>query len=309
MAAEALPAGLVAEAECMVAALRRELTSERLVLLRDVRLSPLRQQTNETCLPVTSPAAFTAAWSQALTEVAWVWPLAPETGGVLADLSAEVAAAGKGLLGSRPEAVRLSGDKYATFRRLEEKAIPCVPTWRADGFDGGLPPPWVVKPADGVGCDGVRLVTEARPPATGLIQPYLDGEFLSLSAVFAAGAGVCLSVNRQRIEIEAGIFHLRGCEVNALPLTDAWQELVSRIAAAIPGLWGYGGIDVIRTATGPVVVEINPRLTLSYAGLREALGVPLAPEIVALARGETDLAGIARWRRRLGRGRSVWVEA
>jgi predicted ATP-grasp superfamily ATP-dependent carboligase len=37
-------------------------------------------------------------------------------------------------------------------------------------------------------------------------------------------------------------------------------------------LWGYAGIDLILTAGGPVILEINPRLTTSYVGLRQATG-------------------------------------
>ncbi|BCX89473.1 tyramine---L-glutamate ligase [Methylomarinovum tepidoasis] len=306
MAAEPLPAGLVAEAECMLTALRRELAAERVLLLRDARLPLTCCGTNETVIPVASEAEFAAAWVQGLDAADYVWPLAPETGGILADLSRRIQVAGKVLLGSRPDAVRLCGDKYATFRRLREQSIACVPTRRHDEVDAGLPPPWVVKPADGVGCEGVRLVTGKDDLGPGLVQPYLQGKHLSLSAVFAAGKGVCLSVNRQRIGIEAGFFHLRGCEVNVLPVSE-WQDPVARIAAAVPGLWGYAGVDLIVTAEGPVVVEINPRLTLSYAGLGEALGETVAPKVLALARGQTDIDDIARWRRRLGRGRPVEV--
>jgi predicted ATP-grasp superfamily ATP-dependent carboligase len=47
--------------------------------------------------------------------------------------------------------------------------------------------------------------------------------------------------------------------------------LASEIAAAIPLLWGYVGVDLVLTESGPVVLEINPRLTTSYCGLRHAL--------------------------------------
>jgi len=52
-----------------------------------------------------------------------------------------------------------------------------------------------------------------------------------------------------------------------------YQQIASAVAAAIPGLWGYVGVDLIEGPDGPVVLEINPRLTTSYAGLRDAVGV------------------------------------
>ena len=51
-----------------------------------------------------------------------------------------------------------------------------------------------------------------------------------------------------------------------------FADLARRVAAAVPELWGYAGIDLILTEAGLHVLEINPRLTSSYAGLRSALG-------------------------------------
>ena len=48
---------------------------------------------------------------------------------------------------------------------------------------------------------------------------------------------------------------------------------------------GYFGIDFVRTGAGPVVIEVNPRLTSSYAGLRPALGLNVAEWMVAAATG------------------------
>jgi predicted ATP-grasp superfamily ATP-dependent carboligase len=38
-------------------------------------------------------------------------------------------------------------------------------------------------------------------------------------------------------------------------------------------LWGYVGVDLVLADAGPIVLEINPRLTTSYCGLRDALGI------------------------------------
>ncbi len=57
-----------------------------------------------------------------------------------------------------------------------------------------------------------------------------------------------------------------------------------RIGAALPGLHGIVGVDYIATANGPVVVEVNPRLTTSYAGLRRSLGVNPAAFVAELIR-------------------------
>jgi predicted ATP-grasp superfamily ATP-dependent carboligase len=51
-----------------------------------------------------------------------------------------------------------------------------------------------------------------------------------------------------------------------------FAALVTRVARAMPGLAGYFGIDVILSEDGPRVVDVNPRLTTSWVGLRAALG-------------------------------------
>ena len=47
-----------------------------------------------------------------------------------------------------------------------------------------------------------------------------------------------------------------------------------RALRLVPGLRGFVGVDLIldEQAPGVSVVEINPRLTTSYVGLRAALG-------------------------------------
>jgi predicted ATP-grasp superfamily ATP-dependent carboligase len=58
------------------------------------------------------------------------------------------------------------------------------------------------------------------------------------------------------------------------------------VAEAIPGLWGYAGIDLIETPEQILVLEINPRLTTSFAGLNTALGINVAGLVLQLVQGE-----------------------
>jgi predicted ATP-grasp superfamily ATP-dependent carboligase len=44
-------------------------------------------------------------------------------------------------------------------------------------------------------------------------------------------------------------------------------------AKAIPGLWGYVGVDF--TESGPVVLGVYPRLTASYFGLHVSICNPV----------------------------------
>ncbi|MFN3919584.1 MAG: ATP-grasp domain-containing protein [Methylohalobius sp.] len=317
LAAESLPLALAREAEVMLNAQLRDLAERPLKILRDRRLpmpAAFRHCRAAEILPVgEGKRDFASTWQTALDWAEMVWVTAPETGGLLAELSGQVLKAGKKLLGSHPRAVALAGDKLATLHKLAQAKVECVPVWPLGDFTGQVPSPWVVKPRDGVGCEGVVLVQDQAAldafPRDWLLQPFILGDAMSLSAIFAGGESVLLSANRQIVQNRSGSFHLLGCEVNAFPSLDRrWHKLCDRIATAIPELWGYVGIDLIMTAKGALVLEINPRLTLSYAGLSSALGESIGAWIVDLAKGEMSLSEISRRRSKII-GRQVWVGA
>ena len=95
------------------------------------------------------------------------WPIAPETGGVLEDISRRVLRAGRSLLGSTPDAVRVAASKLATARALQRAGVPVVPTFRPDDRPEPAGHAWIVKPDDGCGCEDVRLFAELARPCAG----------------------------------------------------------------------------------------------------------------------------------------------
>jgi predicted ATP-grasp superfamily ATP-dependent carboligase len=287
-----LPPSLAREGDAMLQALIRDLTLvEHMDLLvpRDLRLLPLPPIANLQTLPVKPETGCDPTWQLALKTCDTVWPIAPETGGILERLCRDAAIAGKPILNSNAETVRLSASKMATLSVLTEHGIAVVPTFPGYQQPGDLPYPRVIKPDDGVGCEGLTVIplqerwNAGTLPPGWLVQPLLEGDSLSLSALFAQGRSRLLTCNRQHMASSAEGLSLEACEVNAIPDHDGrWQALSDRVAQAIPGLWGYAGIDLILTDNGPKVLEINPRLTTSYAGIREATGENPAAMVVDL---------------------------
>ena len=193
-------AELSCEGDLMLQALIRDLHAipdVQVFTTRDTRLPDLAFDIE--VLPVSSRAELLRAWSVAVAEADAVWPIAPETEGVLELLSGWVEMAGRRLLTSRANGVQVAGSKLATSRRLDAWGVAVVPTWRPMDLmpigDGC----WVLKPDRGVGCVGARLIRGQRMLADAVadlpgfedwvLQPYLCGQAASLS-LLVGNAGV-----------------------------------------------------------------------------------------------------------------------
>jgi predicted ATP-grasp superfamily ATP-dependent carboligase len=293
LAGRPLPPSLAGEGDMMVRALLRDLAELRgveMLASRDERLPALAGL--ETIVPLPGEDAL-ALYARGVAAADAAWPTAPETDRMLERLAVATIDAGRVLFGCRPDAVRLAASKRATAERLRQAGIAVVPTFTSTDEVPPLPGRWVVKPDDGAGCDDAIVLPDRRgaleclaaAPGRLVAQPWIEGPALSLSLLCAEGFARLLCCNRQRVRVADGRLALEGITVNAVP--DGTGELAAlggRIAGAIPDLWGYVGVDLVATASGPVVLEINPRLTTSYCGLRPALQVNAAELVLGLLR-------------------------
>jgi predicted ATP-grasp superfamily ATP-dependent carboligase len=213
--------------------------------------------------------------------------VAPETEGILSRLSSQVENAGVPLLGSSAAAAAVAGDKEACDRIFRAANLPAVDTCIA-GFDDaermakaeGFP--LVFKPTDGFASEGVCLVggrsdiSEALARISRvtshhriLMQPFLDGIHLSVSLLVTGGRCLPLSLNRQLIQ--PGMpFRYLGSEVPfSHERIQNIMELACKAVSQVAGLNGYVGVDLILTGDSVRIIEINPRMTTSYIGLRQ----------------------------------------
>jgi len=282
---------LLREADLMVGALMADLAEVpgiELLTVRDPRLAPLPRVELLTPRPGES---YQSAYRRGLDRSDAVWPIAPETDGVLESLAQTAVTRGTVLLGSRPDAIHIAASKKRTAAMLLRAGVPVAPAFTSATEFPLIPGSWIVKPDDGAGCGSTRRVadadqaSEALLTTTGLIaQPWLEGEARSLSLLCAEGRATLLAVNRQHIDTAPdGTLSLVGLDVNAFPdPTGSLADLAARVARAIPSLWGYVGIDFVETNSGPVVLDVNPRLTTSYCGLRRAFGVNIGARVLEL---------------------------
>ncbi len=221
-----------------------------------------------------------------------VWVIAPETDGVLAQLRDVVDA--RRWLGCDAAAIALASSKRATVARAAEFGLTTPLAFATSPATRR----WVVKPDGGAGAVATRihnthaagrddLATRRQRGEAAVLEAWVAGEPLSLSLLCDSGRVELLSVNRQQLEFDAlGAVSFAGVQIDALPRDDAragilraWAQVLTR---AVPGLGGYVGIDLVwHPQRGPVLIEINPRVTMSYIGLSEALGRNLAAAVLA----------------------------
>jgi predicted ATP-grasp superfamily ATP-dependent carboligase len=233
--------------------------------------------------------------------------IAPETAGLLDERSGWVEAVGGRLLGCTAAARRLTASKAALGRHWQATGVP-TPAVLAVGADvaGVREFPCVLKPADGAGSQDTFAILngdELRPalaqatPRRWVAQRFAPGLAASVAFLVGPAATIPLPPALQQLS-DDGRFHYLG---GAVPLPGDLGaravRLARRAVAAVPGLRGYVGVDLVlgdaADGSGDFAIEINPRLTTSYLGLRMLTRDNLAEALLRGCRGEP--AGPLRW--------------
>lgn len=253
------------------------------ILAYDDRLPPPSQD----AVPVRKGDDPWICWSGLAQEADVVWPVGPETGGTFARMVRLMRESTNRLVASSSAAVDLVTSKIRTAETLAQHDIPHVPTYPLDDVPATLKGDLITKPDDGAGIENTRAwpSREALPRSGKLIvQPFVHGTPVSLTVLVRPDGVTLLSANQLHISHLVGVITLTGVTVGGVTDEDGQlAALARRVVAAFPGLAGVIGIDLILSKEGPVVVEVNPRVTVAYAGLHAALGVnPAAflPELI-----------------------------
>lgn len=270
-----------------------EIDGVELLTAHDYRLPALMAATS---VPVSPEEDVWQIWGSLIAHADAAWVVAPESTGLLHRLTGMVEAEGKRLLGCSSAAVELAGSKFDTFQALTAAGVACVPSWRADVWmrQQAMGESWVAKPDDGVSCEDSCCLNDVEAlrgwlrgrEHTHVVQPWRNGAAASLSMLCRDGRAWLLSCNRQLVRRDGNEFRYEGSVINGLAqYRDAFARLAADVACAMPALRGYVGVDLMMVDDDPSrleVLEINPRLTTSYAGLHEATGINVAKSVIEL---------------------------
>src|SRR5262249_30885433 len=116
------------------------------------------------------------------------------------------------------------------------------------------------------------------------------------------GPNYCLALPPAAQHLESGecVKYMGGEIPLPEPLAIRAERIARRAITGIPGLVGYVGVDVVLRDDGhDWAIEINPRLTTSYIGLRALAEFTLAKAMLAAVQGNEP----PKWKWRTGRVR------
>ncbi len=234
--------------------------------------------------------------------------IAPETANCLADRARWVEEAGGTLLGPASTAIGLATHKLLCGQWWQKHRVP-TPAARWLGESGAFPA--VLKPLDGAGSQATFLVRDeaALGPCLQqaeseagrhefILQDHVPGQAASVAFLIGPRETIALPPAAQLISSD-GRFHYQGGTLPLpAPLSARAVSLGRRALAAIDGWQGYVGVDLVlgnaEDGSEDFAIEINPRLTASYLGLRMLCRDNIALAMLRVALGEDS--GELRWR-------------
>jgi predicted ATP-grasp superfamily ATP-dependent carboligase len=296
-----LPASLVVEGTTMIGALAADFVKIpgcRVSALRDPRVLQLALHGCEV-IDVTSGPSHNEEFEALAARADATILIAPEFDGNLLKAANRVLASGGRLASPSPQFIRISTNKQVTCETLSAANVPATVGVVLEP-DAPLPVdfnyPAVVKPIDGAGSQDTYIVSGRHdaPPAYAWqrrIEKFMPGMHASVSVLCGPTAQVPLAPCKQRLSNDGRLRYLGG----ELPLSPGLAERATLLArnaiAALPSTTGYIGVDMVLGGdpygSEDAVVEINPRLTTSYVGLRAASKSNLAEGMWRIVQGES----------------------
>ncbi len=253
---------------------------------------PLKADHTVTVSPGSSPAMFLPKVAE---EVDSILIIAPETAKTLQTLVKLAESTCKSTLNATQAAIAKVSDKSALYSYLQKVGVAMPktailkktdnPEFVKQTVETGFLYPVIFKPTDGTSCGGISLVrsrfdvekalNKIKTESTQdnfLIQEYISGLPASVSLICNGKKSKAISLNKQTVNLNApslDSYYQGGFLPLQHQLMAEAYAVAEKTADLFQGLRGYICVDVILGENRVYVLDLNPRLTTSYVGLRE----------------------------------------
>ncbi|MEE9377113.1 MAG: ATP-grasp domain-containing protein [Candidatus Lokiarchaeia archaeon] len=250
---------------------------------------------------------YTTIFKDIVNKCHYTFIIAPETSNILYNLTKIVKNCNKTVLSTNLNGIKYGTSKIKTYKLFKSRKILSPRTYsiphKKTHFDKDfiiqkfkkLKSSIVIKPEDGVGAESIyyfekesqllnflkEIDTNLDKNRSYILQEFIDGMNLSTSVIGAPHIDenpIILSVNSQDINIKNLTPEYLG---GYTPLSN-YKELIEKLSLILKKInilkiEGYFGIDFVEQHNGSFhFIEINPRLTTSYIGLRNIINLNCA---------------------------------
>jgi hypothetical protein len=305
---ERLPLDILSEGYGMLRSLVSDLkaAAHKTTVLLDSRVGMLNPplEADKTIL-VSSSAGLDKKLKKLIKKVDATYVIAPESNQTLRRLVELVEAFGGTSLNSHVNAIEKASNKMATYETLRREKLRVPETAMINLKDSvrdvkrqvrKLGFPLVFKPLDGVGCCGLSVVENESHLAKAVkkierlsecrdfvVQRLINGVAVSVSLLSTGDEALPITLNQQLVALASpseNSEYMGGL----VPFSHRLEKEALRAAQAavesIKGLKGYVGVDLVLTEKEAFIMEVNPRLTTSYIGLRKVVNFNPAKAIL-----------------------------
>lgn len=291
-----IPTSLRLEGAAMLRAVAADLSEfAQVVLPIDPRFAEVAPAGAES-VPLREEDSLWAQWIEASSGCDAALIIAPESDGVLAKGVAMLRAAGVNVIAGSGGFLRVASDKQLTAKRLLAAGV-AHPPFMTLSEKKHLPEleacnRFVVKPRDGCGTQQIRTFDSLEDARAELeqnliLQGWVTGRPVSVAMVASSTEQTFLPAVAQLLT--DGTCDYAGGQG---PLDEEDQRrattlAVRAVAAMPPTVRGFVGFDLIlgESVSDDYVIEVNPRLTTSYVGLRRMINGNLAARLFDIETG------------------------
>jgi hypothetical protein len=310
-AGEELPPNILSEGYGMLRSLVSDLKAagHKITVLLDSRLSMLNPPLKaDKTIVISSSTSLDKTLKNIVRTVDAAYIIAPESNQTLHRLVELMENYGGTSLNSQINAIEKASDKMKTYEMLRRKKLGIPETMMASLKESvqdikrqaeKLGFPLVFKPVNEVGCSGLSVVkekshVEAAVEKIGsesrsehfIVQRLIDGVAASVSLLSTGEKALPITLNKQLVLFASPSEkseYLGGLVPFGHKLEEEALRAAQTAVEAIRGLRGYVGVDLVLTENGAFIMEVNPRLTTSYIGLRRVVNFNPAQAIIEAA--------------------------